>query len=160
MPITPLHFGVLAPINHFAPNKVSNVSFVLVNLWIDIHAIIFTLTGTGAIDHGQSHALLSMAIAAVLIAMVGVRSMKWVLGAFIGAASHALLDMLVHADMQPFYPEVGNPLYMGWMEPLSLVLLPLTIWFIAQSVSYTRDSFQTKMVALRQRIGKPFFSKS
>ena len=50
MPITPLHFGVPAPINHH-PGKVSNVSFVLANVWMDAHSIIYTLTGYGAISH-------------------------------------------------------------------------------------------------------------
>lgn len=39
MPITPLHFGLMAPIRHAAPRKVSVISFVLVNLWIDQPAI-------------------------------------------------------------------------------------------------------------------------
>jgi hypothetical protein len=32
MPITPLHFGVLAPVNYLFPGKVSVVSFTLINL--------------------------------------------------------------------------------------------------------------------------------
>jgi len=39
MPLSPLHVGVLAPVNHFFPGKVSNISFVLVTLWIDAQSI-------------------------------------------------------------------------------------------------------------------------
>lgn len=45
MPITPLHFGLLAPINHFAPGKVSNVSFILATLLIDSNAIMYYVFG-------------------------------------------------------------------------------------------------------------------
>jgi hypothetical protein len=41
MPLTPLHFGVLAPVNHFLPGKVSLVSFTLINLWMDGNAILY-----------------------------------------------------------------------------------------------------------------------
>lgn len=136
MPITPLHFGVLAPINHFAPNKVSNVSFILVNLWLDGHSIIYALTGEGEISHAN-HSFAVALLYATIIGMCGVRSSKWVFGAFLGGFTHILLDMPVHTDMNPFEPFFdGNPAYMGWMEPLSQVLLPFMVWFIVQNVGY------------------------
>ena len=144
MPITPLHFGLLAPINHFAPGRVSNVSFILVNLWMDASAIEYTLFGTGEITH-TGHSFLGAMIVATIIGMCGVRSSKWVFGAYLGGITHILLDMLVHPEMNPFEPVFnGNPAYMGWMEPLSLVLLPILIWLIAQYVSYSRDWLQKK----------------
>lgn len=149
MPITPLHLGVLAPINHFAPNKVSNVSFILVNLLIDAKSILFVLTGEGAISHGAEHSFMGALVFATLVAMFGFRSEKWVFGAYLGGVTHILLDMLVHPEMAPFDPMmVGNPFYMGWMEPVSLLLLPLSIWFIAQCVSYVRESSQKRSVAI------------
>lgn len=140
MPITPLHLGVLAPINHLAPNKVSNVSFILVNLWIDLPFILAVLTGNALPSHDSAnHSFVAAALIAVLVSVPGMRSRKWVYGAFLGSLSHIALDMLVHMDMSPLEPMAGNPFYMGWMEPLSLALLPLTVWFIFQSVSYTLD---------------------
>lgn len=148
MPITPLHLGVLAPINHFAPNKVSNVSFILVNLLIDAKSIIFVLTGEGAISHGAEHSFMGALVFATLVAMFGFRSEKWVFGAYLGGVTHILLDMLVHPEMVPFDPMMeGNPFYMGWMEPVSLLLLPLSLWFIAQCVSYARVSIGKRLVA-------------
>lgn len=148
MPITPLHLGVLAPINHIVPNKVSNVSFILVNLLIDAKSIIFVLTGEGAISHGAEHSFMGALFFATLIAMFGFRSEKWVFGAYLGGVTHILLDMLVHPEMMPFDPMMeGNPFYMGWMEPVSVILLPLTVWFIVQTVSYIRVSIQKHWVA-------------
>lgn len=138
MPITPLHFGLLAPINHFAPNKVSGISFILVNLWIDAVAIINWFQGTPLPSHDEgNHTLPGAMLIAVFIAVLGMRSMKWVLGAFLGALTHILLDGLVHPEMQPLHPMAGNPFYMGWLEPLSLFLVPFLIWLIFQYVSYS-----------------------
>lgn len=61
--------------------------------------------------------------------------MKWVLGAYLAALTHVLLDSLVHSEMAPLWPMAGNPLYIGAMEPLSLILLPFMLWFIVQTVS-------------------------
>lgn len=148
MPITPLHLGVLAPINHFAPNRISSVSFILANLLIDAKSILFVLTGEGAISHGPEHSFMGALFFATLVAMFGFRSEKWVFGAYLGGITHILLDMLVHSEMVPLDPLMdGNPFYMGWMEPVSLLLLPLFIWFIAQCVSYVRVSIQKRSVA-------------
>lgn len=138
MPITPLHFGVLAPINHWFPKKVSNVSFILVNLWLDGNAILyygFNLPYEQDLHDTMTHSLVAAWIMAGVLAVLGYKSRKWLLGAFLGATSHVLLDMVVHSEMLPFYPVEGNPFYLGWMEPLSLALVPLTIWLIVQYVS-------------------------
>lgn len=148
MPVTPLHFGVLAPLNYFAPNKVSNVSFILVNLWIDAIAIQSWFLDLPLPSHDEgNHTLPGAVLIAVLVSVPGIRSWKWVLGAFFGAISHILLDMLVHPEMVPFSPIKGNPFYMGWMTPLSLALLPLTVWLIAQYVSGTLGWVRRNQVA-------------
>jgi hypothetical protein len=135
MPITPLHFGVLAPINHFAKDKVSNVSFIIVNVWLDGASIRHALFGAGDYSH-EGHTFYSALVLAAIVSIFGFKSRKWIYGAFLGGISHILLDMLVHTDMEPLYPFVsGNPFYMGLMEPLSLILLPFMLWFIAQCVS-------------------------
>lgn len=136
MPLTPLHCGVLAPVNHWFPGKVSTVSFVLVTAWIDAPQIHAALMGIPLPAHGVQHSLVGAMIAAVIVAVPGIRSMKWVLGAYLAALSHVLLDGLVHYEMEPLWPMLeGNPLYIGVMKPLSLVLLPFMLWFIVQTVS-------------------------
>lgn len=137
MPITLLHFGLLAPINHFAPKKVSNVSFIIINLWLDGNSILYALFGLPGIAHGPEHSFLGAMFLSAVVAIVGAGSKKWVYGALLGGLTHILLDMLVHADMQPMWPFKDNQFYMGWMEPLSWALLPLTIWLIVQYVSNT-----------------------
>ena len=137
MPITPLHFGLLAPINHFAKGKVSNVSFVVANLWMDQQSIIFTVFNYGAISH-DDHTFLWAFVMAGIIGVCKFWSRRWWLGALIGSTSHIALDMLVHADMSPLSPILaGNPFYLGLMEPLSLVLLVLCAWLTAQYASAT-----------------------
>lgn len=143
MPITPLHFGILAPVNHWFPKKVSNVSFVLVNLALDAVAIHDSYYNIPLPDHTVgTHSFVGAWGWAMFLMALGIRLQKqfwptraWVLGCFLGATTHILLDMLVHAEMSPFHSLTGNPFYMGWMEPLSMALLPLTVWFLAQSVS-------------------------
>lgn len=137
MPITPLHYGVLAPVNYLFPGQVSVVSFTLINLWIDGNAILYFGFGLDRPElHGpQTHSLLAVLVLASVLAVFGFRSRKWVIGAFYGGMTHVLLDMLVHSEMQPLYPIHWNPFYAGLMEPLSLILVPFMIWFIVQSVS-------------------------
>jgi membrane-bound metal-dependent hydrolase YbcI (DUF457 family) len=137
MPMTPLHLGLLAPANRFLPGAINPVSFTLVNLWIDAEAIISWWTRTPLPSHDSyGHTFLGAMIAAVILAMPGVRSASWVIGAFTGAISHIFLDAMVHPEVQPFRPVLeGNPLYLGIMEPLSLILFMLTCWLTGQYVS-------------------------
>jgi hypothetical protein len=152
MPITPLHFGILAPINHFFPGKVHPVSFVLANLWMDQASIVYTLTGYGAISHAD-HAFWWAFVMAGIIGIFKFLDPAWWLGALIGGTSHIALDMFVHADMSPFAPLLdGNPFYLGLMEPMSLVLLALCAWLIAQYVSYIRGWARRTLAAVREEL--------
>ena len=141
MPITPLHMGLLAPINHIAPKKVSFWAFFWANVWMDWDFILRGLTGMPLPDH-SNHTLLNALVAGVLVSALGISTrrpwyprLSWISGAFLGAISHVLVDMLVHPDMVPFYPWGGNPFYMGWMEPVSFILLALCCWLTLQIVS-------------------------
>ena len=138
MPITPLHLGLLAPINHWFPGKVSNLSFWLITLWLDANAIVYYGMGLelGEIHGPGTHSLLGALIGAGIIALFNMVSLAWILGAVLGAVTHILLDMLVHSEMQPLAPWVdGNPFYCDAMVPLSTVLVVPTAWFILQLVS-------------------------
>ena len=139
------------PINHFSPGKVSNVSFIVANLWMGQASIIYALTGYGAISH-QDHVFWWAFLMAGIIGMFK-WSQRWWLGAVLGSTSHIVLDMLVHADMsrvEPFL--VGNPFYRGLMEPLSAVLLVLCVWLIAQYVAALRKSVQSTVLVAKKRI--------
>jgi hypothetical protein len=41
MPITPLHFGILAPLNHWMPHRFNNLAFIGANLAMDMEAIMY-----------------------------------------------------------------------------------------------------------------------
>lgn len=144
MPITPLHLGLMAPFTYYwARSWVALISFTLVNLWIDSLAIQAVLTGQPLPSHDEvHHTLVGALMVAVVVALPavfpGFRSLSWASGAFFGAISHIFLDALVHPELQPL-PEFvkGNPLYLEAMIPVSLALVPLTSWLIAQIVSGT-----------------------
>lgn len=163
MPITPLHFGILAPINHWMPNRISNCAFILVNLSLDAVAIQYWAFGLALPEHTPgTHSFLGAWFAATIMCILGIRLQKafwptyqWILGCFFGATSHVLLDMLVHSEMLPFYPAPGNPFYMGWMEPLSMALLPLSIWLIVQYASGIRGWVRNKIAWAKARTQVP-----
>ncbi len=138
MPITPLHIGVLAPINHFSPGKVSATSFAIGQVLLDAESIRYYLTGYGDVSHG-SHTLFAALMLGAWISIVGFWSARWVWGAFIGTFSHVLLDALVHTDVELLGPWVpGNALNAGLMEPLSFILLVMCAWWGLQKMSKFR----------------------
>ena len=168
MPITPLHLGILAPFNHWLPGKVNNLSFWLVTLWLDASAIGYYALGLemGEFHGPETHSFLAAAALASLIGMLGFgyyvlkelfwsalqenseRALAWICGAYLGGFSHILLDAMVHSEMLPFAPIPGNPFYWGGMEPVSLLLVTLTIWLIAQyALSGVRAVRKSRVVA-------------
>jgi membrane-bound metal-dependent hydrolase YbcI (DUF457 family) len=87
--------------------------------------------------------------------MPGVRSAKWVIGAYLVGLSHWLLDAVVHSSMQPFWWIEGNPMYMGWMVPLSWALVPLTAWMILQFISACGDWLRHRRNSQKNEIHDP-----
>ncbi len=155
MPITPLHLGILAPLNHFLPGKVSNLSFILVTLWLDASAIGYYAFGLemGEFHGPETHSFIAATAIAGMVSIPGFiyyllkmlftgisnekEAMAWLLGSYLGGLSHILLDAMVHSEMFPFHPLAGNPFYWGGMGEISLVLVLPFIWLIFQYVSYT-----------------------
>ena len=169
MPITPLHLGILAPINHLLPGKVNNLSFWLVTLWLDASAIAYYAFGLemGEFHGPETHSFIAAAALAGLVGMLGLgyyvfkelfwsalqenseRALAWICGAYLGGFSHILLDAMVHSEMLPFAPLPGNPFYWGGMEPVSILLVPLAIWLTAQYVKGMVGLVQRSPVAAR-----------
>lgn len=168
MPITPLHLGILAPINHFFPKKVSNVSFILVTLWLDASAIAYYALGLkmGEFHGPETHSLGAAMALSGIIAVIGCgyyfldsliandlargeKAFSWLYGAYLGGLTHILLDAMVHSEMLPFYPLLGNPFYWGGMEPVSLLLVPLAIWLTVQYVRCMVGLVQRSRVVAR-----------
>lgn len=171
MPITPLHLGLLAPLNHWLPRRVSNISFLIVTLWLDASAIAYYALGLemGEFHGPESHSLIAALAISSMVAIAGALWMlwlaalrnqatrakgqpwPWVVGAFLGGISHILLDAMVHSEMMPFYPEPGNPFYWGGMDVISLALLIPFIWLITQYVSIAADRIRAVLVKRRQK---------
>ena len=143
MPITPLHLAVGFPAKHLAKGKFSMKAFILVNIAIDIQPglVMYFLDKDGRFGlemHGISHTIIGATLIAALIGLV-LTGVLWKereslgrcwAGLVFGAWSHILLDALVHDDMYPFVPLIdGNPFYMGWIEPISLICLLVTLWY-------------------------------
>ena len=169
MPITPLHAGVLAPLNHFFPGKFNNLAFILVTLWLDASAIAYYAFGLemGEFHGPTTHSFIAAWAISGIIACVGVLWMfwrmalraqaphinqehvSWIAGAFLGGMTHILLDAVVHSEMLPFHPLPGNPFYWGGMEWVSLILLPLFIWLTVQYVLGTVALARRSLAALR-----------
>lgn len=151
MPITPFHFGLLAPLNHWLPGRVNNLSFITANILMDLEAILYWASSQPLPEHGyMPHSFYGATVVATFACLLGIRSSgsptiagSWIIGALLGAMSHVLLDMLVHPEMIPLYPKDGNPFYMGWMEPISWVTLPLLVWLTAQYASGILDWMKT-----------------
>lgn len=157
MPITPLHLGILAPINHLLPGKVNNLSFWLVTLWLDASAIAYYAFGLemGEFHGPETHSFIAAFALSGLIAAVGAlfysikihffnedkmdNAMSWLLGAYLGGFSHILLDAMVHSEMLPIHPLPGNPFYWGEMDIISCFLAFSLFWLICQYVSYMGD---------------------
>ena len=154
MPITPVHLGILAPLNHFFPKKVSNLAFILVTLWLDASAIGYYALGLdmGEFHGPETHSLGAAMALSGIIALIGCgyyfldsliakdlargeKAFSWLYGAYLGGLTHILLDAMVHAEMQPFHPVEGNPFYWNGMFWLSLILVPPLVWLIPQYVS-------------------------
>lgn len=132
MPITPLHLAVALPVKQVMKNRFGLGAFIAVNVLIDLEpgaVMFFGMDRLGYPLHGLMHTLLGATIAMVAVALFEWQ-WRWLAGAAFGAYSHLLMDALVHTDVQPFSPLLdGNPIYMGWMEPLSLVCLIVVAWY-------------------------------
>lgn len=165
MPITPLHMGLLAPAVHLWGLKRTwpvLVSFTLVNLWLDLDAIFAWLEGQPLPSHDEPwHTMHGALLFAGFISVFGFLSWRWISGAFYGAVSHIYLDGMVHPEMQPFVDtQPGNPIYMDAMVPVSLSLLPLTIWLVVLIVltvlraSSSLGSLRARLVARLRTIAR------
>lgn len=147
MPITPLHFGLIPAADKLTKGKMSQVSFILTNIVLDlfvIQRVLYldylerhdegrtALARQGGLHEGPDHMLIGALVICLLVALPRIRSPGWLLGCVIGAVSHILLDALVHSDVAPFWPLLnGNPFYLDLMAPLSAVLtIGCAVWLL------------------------------
>ena len=158
MPITLLHIGLMAPFMRHRRAYAALVAFVLINLWIDMKAIAAVFFNLPFPPHTEASHTFPVALAmGLIIAAPGVicRSVAWVAGAFFGAISHVLLDALVHADMDLFATgSTHNPLYLGLMTHVSVLLVLPTAWVTLRCVLDAGQAARKLLAALAQRFGQ------
>lgn len=126
MPFTPFHMGPGLFIKGLFQGAFSLVVFGWAQIVMDIQPLIVLVTGEGHL-HGFSHTYVGATLLAVFSTLSGKYLGEWglrflhfkevflrwwvvALSAFVGTYSHVLLDSLMHADLQPFYPfNLDNP---------------------------------------------------
>lgn len=123
MPFTPIHMGPGIAVKAVLQGSFSLMVFGWAQIIMDLQPLFVMITGEGHL-HGFSHTYLGATILAVLSALSGKYlseiglyilglNKKWkivigwrvtFLSAFIGTFSHVLLDSIMHADVEPFFP--------------------------------------------------------
>lgn len=142
MPSTPFHMGPGLLFKALLQGSFSLMVFGWAQIVMDIQPLLVMLSGQGHL-HGFSHTYLGATLLAVFSALsgkylgeLGLRLIGrarfvpiggWValLSAFIGTFSHVLLDSVMHADVQPFWPlSLANGLLgslsLEWLHALCL----------------------------------------
>ena len=131
MPVTPFHVGPAAIIKAVFRDKFSITVFSFSQILIDLQPL-FAMLGADIELHGISHTYIGATVIAIISILLGKpfcqfflngwnrhlsanknsilivkASISWkvaIMSAFIGTYSHILLDSIMHADLQPFYP--------------------------------------------------------
>ncbi|MCM0612157.1 hypothetical protein KFJ24_06660 [Marinobacter sediminum] len=123
MPFTPIHMGPGIAVKALLQGSFSLMVFGWAQIVMDLQPLFVMVTGEGHL-HGFSHTYLGAGLLAILSALSGKylseiglyvlglnRDWSMVIGwrvaflsAFIGTFSHVLLDSIMHADVEPFFP--------------------------------------------------------
>ncbi|WP_086932303.1 metal-dependent hydrolase [Agarilytica rhodophyticola] len=120
MPFTPFHMGTGISIKALLQGSFSLMVFGWTQIVMDIQPLVVLITGEGHL-HGFSHTYIGACLLAIFSALSGkylseialkmvqrrpIHIAWWVslLSAFVGSFSHVLLDSIMHADMEPFFP--------------------------------------------------------
>ncbi len=130
MPITPLHLGLLAPVQRYFPKQVSTPAFILANVLADVPVVLHLYSSkvqdlggpavTGTMHETFTHTFLGALLLGVILSLFRFKSKAWWLGCLSGTLSHVALDMFTHSDVHPFAPLTQwNPFYFE----------PAHVWF-------------------------------
>lgn len=121
MPFTPFHMGPGLLVKALLQGSFSLMVFGWTQIVMDLQPLVVILTGEGHL-HGFSHTFAGATLIAIASALTGKYAAEWglrfigqarylpiswpvaVVSGFIGAYSHVLLDAVMHADLEPFYP--------------------------------------------------------
>ncbi|GAA5217100.1 metal-dependent hydrolase [Corallincola platygyrae] len=130
MPFTPVHMGPGIAIKALMQGSFSLMVFGWTQIVMDIQPLIVLISGEGHL-HGFTHtyigAVLIAAIAALtgkylselglkLMGLIQYLPISWwvsVISALVGSFSHVLLDSIMHADVEPFFPFTKSNDFLG-----------------------------------------------
>lgn len=139
MPFTPIHMGPGILAKALLQGSFSLMVFGWTQIVMDIQPLIVLISGEGHL-HGFSHTYIGATLLSVLAALTGKylsqfglwllkispsisTNIPWrvvFLSAFIGSYSHVLLDSIMHADVQPFFPFTLNNSFLGMVSVQTL----------------------------------------
>jgi membrane-bound metal-dependent hydrolase YbcI (DUF457 family) len=139
MPFTPFHFGPAVLLKALAPRYVSLTAFVASQVAIDLESGYHLLQGNWPV-HRLAHTLLVSTLIGVAMG-TGVwfagRQLRVVpgvelepelgplpahAGGLLGGLSHSVLDAIMHADVQPFWPFTRSNSLLGALDLAQLHL--------------------------------------
>ncbi|MBX7229135.1 MAG: metal-dependent hydrolase [Burkholderiaceae bacterium] len=130
MPFTPLHMGPGLLVKSLLQGSFSLMVFGWTQILMDIQPLWVMLTGHGHL-HGFSHTYLGATLLGIAAAFSGKYvaefglyllskrdslPISWpvaISSALIGSFSHVLLDSIMHADVEPFFPFVQSNVFLG-----------------------------------------------
>ena len=133
MPFTPLHMGPGLLIKALLQGSFSLMVFGWSQIIMDLQPLFVMITGEGQL-HGFSHTFIGATLIAVVSALTGkylsefglvvlkiarkenpIKIVWWIAfaSAFIGTYSHVVLDGIMHADVEPFYPFTASNSFLG-----------------------------------------------
>ncbi|MCV2883430.1 metal-dependent hydrolase [Aestuariibacter sp. AA17] len=140
MPFTPFHMGPGILIKSLLQGSFSLMVFGWTQIVMDIQPLIVLITGEGHL-HGFTHTYVGATLIAIFsgltgkyLSEVGLKVLHitehgtpitipwWVvyLSAFLGSFSHVLLDSIMHADVEPFFPFSLQNTFLGFI-PVSML---------------------------------------
>lgn len=132
MPFTPFHMGPGIVVKAILQGSFSLMVFGWAQIVMDIQPLFVLISGEGHL-HGFSHTYIGATLLATFSAlsgkylseiglyMIGLNKrwkvkISWLvafLSAFIGTYSHVLIDSIMHADVEPFFPFTTNNQFLG-----------------------------------------------
>ena len=135
MPFTPFHIGPGIVFKALLQGSFSLMMFGWAQIVMDIQPLMVMLSGEGQL-HGFSHTFVGATLLALFAALTGkylaqlglfmlglnrqrqVNIAWWVcfLSAFVGTFSHVVLDAIMHADVEPFYPATQSNAFLGLLS--------------------------------------------
>lgn len=127
MPFTPFHMGPGILVKALLQGSFSLMVFGWAQIIMDLQPLFVMISGEGHL-HGFSHTYIGACLLAIFSALSGkylseiglfilginsqwqIKIAWWValLSAFIGTFSHVLLDSIMHADLEPFFPFISD----------------------------------------------------